>query len=134
MEAYKLIKNNVKVALIAEEREDLAKISNKVIDVYFRTLIDTLFEYGIAYINPIRTFIYIKTRPITYETRTLHKNMFLSKLKRNQLFEIKMESKSLRYNKFTFKAMKSLRYSLKKRVLDTEKVHEIINNYEKNLL
>jgi len=134
MDVYKEIKKNIKQDLIDNDNNKLARISGKVIDIYIDKLLRNLFTYGIIRIRSIRSYFYINIKPLAYITSGMYKNMLISNLNSNYLFEIKMKSDYVTKNKFTFKSLNKLKYFFKKHTLDNERVYTLIQNYEKSIL
>jgi hypothetical protein len=134
MDVYSEIKRNIKQDLIDEGRKDLAKYSTKILNSYLDNFLKSLFVNGQAYISSIRSRFEIKIKPLAYVTSSMYKNMLISNLNSNYLFDIKFESKYLKRHKFTFKSMGKLKYFFKKYCLDTDKVYNLIQDYEKSIL
>jgi hypothetical protein len=136
MDVYASIKREIKQHYIDNDRKKLARISGKVIDTYFSTLFKNLFETGETKLR-VRSFrarFYISIKPIYYVGSTMYKNMLISPLNSNYLFEIKMDWSGLKKYKFGFKSMSKLKYFFKKYALDNSRVYKLIEDYEKSIL
>jgi len=136
MDVYSTIKKEIKQDYIENGQKDLAKYSSKVVDIYFEEMLKNLFEVGETKLR-VRNFrarFYVSVKPISYIVGSMYRNMLISNLNSNYLFEIKMDWVGLKKYKFTFKSMAKLKYFFKKYALDTTRVYKLIQDYEKSIL
>ena len=137
MDIYRPIKNDVRKHLVESGRKDLSLKSSRIIDLYIKYLLQALFENGEVRIRHrhFRARLYVSVKPMAYITSTMYRNMLISPLNNNYLFEIKIDFPKLsKLYKFTFKSMSKLKYMFKKYTLENSRVYKLINDYEKSIL
>lgn len=134
MEVYRKIKKNMKDYYISIDKKDVSRLVSKVIDLYFKYFFQTLFEHGVVQIRSLHAKFYITSKPISYITASMYKNMLISSVNSNYLFEIKFYYDRLKMYKFKFRTMKRLKYMFQKECLNTELVHNLIDKNEKGII
>jgi len=134
MEAFPQIKKDVAEYIRKKGNEELAKKVPNIYNMYLRMIFEALIHKGKYILRQKKIKIYVHIKPVEYLNATMYRNMLISRLNPNYIFEIKMDWKTVRNNKFKFRSMKKLKYHFKKECLDTYKVHKLIQDYEKSIL